>query len=144
MRMQNAKMSSMYVQHDPVDVDCSVEPSRTRQEFADECDINNILRGYEKTGVISHIDPREPVYLDTTDVVDLQSAIEIVRVAEAAFMSLPAAVRREFDNDAVKWADFASDPANVEKMREWGLAEPLAPEPAIVKVEVTNPATPAP
>ena len=30
-------------------------PSRTKQAFKEECDVNNILRKYEKTGLITHV-----------------------------------------------------------------------------------------
>lgn len=120
-------------------LDCSVEPSLTRQEFAAECDINTIMAQYEKTGVINHYARTEPQYLDVTNVPDLQAALNILDEAGRAFMSLPAVVRREFDNDVAKFVSFAQDPANVDKMREWGLAEPLPPEPTPLKVEVINP-----
>lgn len=120
-------------------LDCSDEPSLTRAEFAAECDVNNIMAQYEKTGVLNHYARSEPRYLDVSDVPDLQRAMTILADAEQAFMSLPAVVRREFDNDSAKFVAFAQDPENVEKMREWGLAEPLPPEPVVQKVEVVNP-----
>lgn len=123
-------MSSMYVEHDPVDFVCA-DDGMTRQEFADECDINNILATYEKTGVLSHVARGEPQYLDVSNVPDLAGAMAYMFDAEAAFMSLPAIVRREFDNDPLRFVEFAVDPANVERMREWGLAAPAKPvEPA--------------
>lgn len=144
------EVSSVYVQHEPVNVDCSVDPvtgedcpSKTRQEFSAECDIGNILARYENTGVISHINQRQPVYLDCENVPDLRTAIEAVRVAEEAFMTLPATVRAKFDNDPIAWHDFAVDPANIGQMREWGLAAPEKVDPPPTKVEVVNPAVPA-
>lgn len=103
------------------------EPSLTRQEFADECDINVIMAQYEKTGVVSHMSPREPMYVDLTGVPDFRNAMDMMLDAEKAFMSLPAKVRKEFDNDARNFVDFASNPDNLDKMREWGLAPPAPP-----------------
>lgn len=103
--------------------------SMTRQEFADECDINVIMAQYDRTGVISHVNQREPVYFDFTEVPDFRSAMDMMIEADKAFMSLPANVRRDFDNDAKQFVDFASDSANLDKMREWGLAPPKPPEP---------------
>lgn len=112
--------------------------SRTRQEFAEECDINTIMERYEATGVISHVNHAEPMYLDTTIYPDLRGALDAFRDATQSFNALPAKVRKEFDNDPQKFVDFASDPANLKQMREWGLAAPEAvPEPPI-RVEVTN------
>lgn len=106
------------------------EPSLTRQEFSEECDINVIMAQYEKTGVISHVVSREPLYLDLGDMPDFRTAMDMMAEAEKAFMSLPAKVRREFDNDAREFVEFAQDPANLDKMREYGLAPPAEePEP---------------
>lgn len=135
-------LRSMFVMHQPVDLDCSKD-GRTRQEYADDCDINVLLARYEKTGVFNHFNAYEPNYLDVSDVPDLQRSLEIISRAQAAFMTLPAATRREFDNDPVKFVTFAQDPANIDRMREWKLAEPLPEPPAPIKVEVTNPSVPA-
>lgn len=118
--------------------------SRTRQEFAAECDINNIMKKYQKTGVLSHFSPRQPQYLDLGDgVPDLMTAMNTVLVAERAFSQLPAVVRKEFDNDPTRFVDYAQNSENLPKLREWGLAPPeAAPEPPM-RVEVVNPA-PAP
>lgn len=127
-------------------LDCSVEPSLTRQEFAEECDINNIMARYETTGSLGHLNKSEPAYLDLTDLPDLQGSLSILADATAAFMRLPATVRREFENDAVKFCDYAQNPENLERMREWGLAPPAPtkPEPQEVRVVNEPPAAPAP
>lgn len=143
-------LSSMYVDRstlpDPsFGLDCSNLPSLTRQEFAADADINTIMAQYEKTGVISHVNNTPPQYLDLSDTPDLQTAITIMRDAETAFMSLPAVVRATFDNNSIKFIDFAQNPANIEKMREWGLAPPPPAPPEPQKVEIVNaPAEPAP
>lgn len=114
----------------------------TRQEFQQECDINYLIDRYEKVGVISHMNPTPPQFLDVSEVPDLLEAQRILAAAGEAFMTLPAKVRREFDNDATQFVMFAQDPANVGQMREWGLAAPeKAPEPPM-RVEVVNPAPP--
>jgi len=135
-------MSSAYVDHVAEDYGTVITgPSLTRQEFADECDINILMSQYEKTGVINHYNQNEPQYLDVTNVPDLATAIQIVDEAKTAFMTLPAHTRREFDNDPVKFVEFAENPQNIEKMREWKLAPP-APPPEKIEV-VTPPENPA-
>ena len=69
---------------------------RTRQSFTKECDINNILKGYEKSGAISHFTRHEPRYGFATGI-DFQGAMEIVTEADAMFMDLPANLRARFD-----------------------------------------------
>lgn len=131
-----------YVQHERLQLDASKD-GKTRQEFAEECDINVLMARYEATGVLTHYSKATPQYFDATDVPDLQRALAIVAHAEDAFMTLPAKVRKEFDNDPVQFVAFAENPDNLAKMREWGLAAPeKVPEPPM-RVEVINPA-PAP
>lgn len=119
------------------------EPSLTRQEFAEECDINTIMARYEASGVVSHVNRATPVYLDTTLYPGLQASMDAFREASLSFNALPAVVRREFDNDPEQFVAFASDEANLPKLREWGLAEPEKAPPAPTRVEVVNPPPPA-
>lgn len=114
---------SAFVEHDRVALS-TPGPSMTRQEFQAECDINQIMRRYEKTGVISHVARRVPQYLDVSETPDLQSALNMLERATEAFMSLPANVRKRFDNDPSEFVKFASDVKNLDQMREWGLAPP--------------------
>lgn len=126
------------------------EPSLTRQEFAEECDINTLMARYD-THVIGgpgNLPARQPMYFDFADLPqDLMGYMAFMSDAEASFMSLPAVVRREFDNSAVEFVAFASDPANIDQMRSWGLAAPAkAPEapPASSSPPAAPVVTPAP
>ena len=125
---QDGQVFDFYKPHKSVGIsDWSV--SLTRTEFAEECDINVIMQRYETTGHLP-LANKEPVYLDLTTVPqDLLSAMDVLSNAENAFAQLPATVRREFDNDPVKFVDFASNPENLSQMQTWGLAPP--PEPVV-------------
>lgn len=139
-------LRDLYVEHDSVDLDCeAIDDGMTRQEFRDECDINVLMATYERNGNISHLNKGTPQYLDVTDVPDLPKAIAMMNAAEEAFMTLPASVRREFDQDPVKFVEYAQDPENVEQMRKWGLAAPakLPDEPIEVRVVGSQPPTDA-
>lgn len=114
------------------------KPSRTRQEFAAECDINTIMAKYEAGGAVSHVNKTVPVYMDMTNMPDLRGALDIMAAATTAFALLPAKVRREFDHDPQKFVDFAQSPDNLEKMREWGLAPAAAVAPPPLKVEIAG------
>lgn len=134
--------SSAYVEIDRSNpafyLDCSDLPSLTRQEFADDCDVNKLMAKYEQTGILPTLPNGEPRYLDVSDVPDLMQAHAILQEATASFMSLPATVRRDFDNDPMKFIAFAEKPENLPKMREWKLAPPAPVEPAPQKVEIVN------
>nr|AVQ10275.1 minor capsid protein [Gokushovirinae environmental samples] len=119
------------------------EPSMTRQEMSDDCDINVIMKRYERTGMLPFNATQPPAYLDLTMTPpDLMTAMNLMNNAESAFMSLPANVRKEFDNDPMRFVEFASDAQNIERMREFGLAPPAPVEPAPIRVELANPPEP--
>lgn len=114
--------------------------SMTRQEFAEECDINVLMSRYEKTGMLPVNERAPPMYVDFSAVPDFQTGMQLMIDAEEAFMRLPAKVRKEFDNDPLRFVEYAQDGDNLEKLREWGLAEPEKAPDAPMRVEVVNPA----
>ncbi|UDN67758.1 internal scaffolding protein [robinz microvirus RP_110] len=140
MAKRDPAWTGFYIEHEPVTANTEGE-SRTRQEFAAECDINTIMERYEATGIISHVDQRQPMYLDVSNVPDLQSALRVLDTATESFMSLPARVRLEFENDVHKFVAFAENGENLGRMREWGLAPPEAVADASMPGEVVNPAS---
>lgn len=95
--------------------------SKTIQSFRDECDINTIMSRYMKTGILDHVNRYQGSYEDVTDSFDYRDSIDRVRAAEAAFGSLPAAMRKRFDDDPATFLDFVADPANRDAMMEMGL-----------------------
>lgn len=114
------------------------EPSLTRQEFAEECDINTIMARAEAGGAISHVNRAAPIFLDTTGYPDLQGQMDQFRIASEQFAALPAAVRREFDNSPQKFIDAATDAQYRDRFEAWGLLEPKPAPVAPVKVEVVG------
>lgn len=124
-----------------------VGPSMTRQEFAEDADLNVLMKRYE--GHVGagpgglppgKVDPRDMVFMDYAALPeDLMSYHAYMFKAEAEFMSLPAAVRREFENDPFQFADFAADPENLPQMRTWGLAPPEVKKAEPLEVKVVEP-----
>lgn len=118
-------------------------PSLCRQEFADECDVNNIVRKHPNVGLLPPLPGVEPIYYDFTSMPDnLMSSMNMMMEAEEAFMRLPAVTRKEFDNDPLRFIEFASSKDNLKRMREWGLAPPEKEPDPPMRVEVVNPPTP--
>lgn len=139
-------MSAFVVQYDQdYGLNFEGDPGRTRQEFAEECDVNKLMERYEKTGIISHMNPTPAQYLDLGDAsaLDLMSAMNTLNAATEAFMSLPAKVRAEFDNDAMAFVEFAEKADNRDQLEEWGLLKPKDKDPPPTKVEIVGGAAPA-
>lgn len=101
----------------------NAEPSRTKQEFAEEQDINNILGQYKRAGIDIHRMKFDANYEDVTGAVDYHEALNIVMRSEDMFMTLPSDVRDRFQNDPGKFLEFATNPANLPEMVKMGLAK---------------------
>jgi len=95
----------------------------TKQEFKEECDINNIMALYNKTGQISHVSHQLPQYVDL-DGQDFYEAMQIVAEGKTIFEQLPSSVRTKFENDPGKFLDFVHNPENLPEMAEMGLLRP--------------------
>lgn len=78
---------------DRVALDFSGEKSRTKQSFSAECDINNIMSKYMKTGLVSHVSRYGGDYSDVAVVSDYHTSMNNVVKAQSMFMSLPSFVR---------------------------------------------------
>jgi phage internal scaffolding protein len=91
-----------------------------QQHFKDECDINNILRQFNVTGLLPE-SPLSPRYGDFTGISDYHSALNQVIAAEDEFMALPAQIRSRFDNDPAKLIDFLENPENKDEAIKLGL-----------------------
>lgn len=97
------------------------EPTKTQQQFESECNINNIVKRYRETGVITHLAHENPLYGDFSEVPDYQHALAIVMDAEAKFEALPASLRKRFDNDPARMLEFVQDESNYEEAVALGL-----------------------
>lgn len=97
-------------------------PGRTKQEFKEECDVNNIVRRHTRDGFLSHVAKGVPRFLDVSEVGDFRTAVDQVRAATEFFEGLPAKLRARFGNDPVKFIDDAGQLTR-EELREFGLAE---------------------
>lgn len=109
------------------------DPSLAVQSQKDEADINTIVRNFGVTGTVNG-PVVLPSYGDFDGVDDFRSALEAVKAAEAAFLSVPANIRERFHHDPQAFLEFCENPKNLPELRALGLANP---EPAL------SPATPA-
>jgi len=98
--------------------------SLTKQSFTKECDINNIMAKYQKTGAIDHVNKHEASYgYATSD--DFTASMEIVGRGQTMFAELPSSIRTKFENDPAKFLEFVQNPENIKEMQELGLAHKL-------------------
>jgi len=117
------------------------DPSLAQQQFAEDADINTIVRRFGITGKLPE-NATFPSYGDFTGISDYRSALEALDQADREFMALPAEVRAAMDNDPQRLLEFCSDPGNLPAMRELGLA---VPDPSLQKApSAASPPPPVP
>lgn len=106
--------------------------SLAKQSFAEECDINVIVKRFRITGELP-TNVRMPTYGDFTGVHDFQSAMNAVALANEAFEKMLPEVRSRFNNDPQLFVEFCSDEKNYDEAKKLGLVREVEPE-----VEVLN------
>ena len=97
------------------------DPSLTKQQFKDECDINKIMSKYQTTGEFTHITSKQGIYADFSDITDYREMLHTVKYAQEAFSQLPAQVRARFKNDPHELLEFIQNPENYEEGVQLGL-----------------------
>lgn len=100
------------------------EPSKTQQQYKDECDVNNIMKRYQQTGEIHHLNRSQGVYADLSEIKDYQSMLNTVLAAQETFEALPANVRARFENNPAKLIEFVQDTKNLDEGIKLGIFEP--------------------
>ena len=107
--------------------------SATKQSFAEECDINNIVARFNLSGQLPEGGIRPPLYEDFTQAMDYRECLDVVIRGQQEFGKLPAELRARFGNDPGVFLDFVEDPANASELVKYGLAstrvEPAAAVP---------------
>lgn len=95
----------------------------TDQSGKDDADINTIMRRYQSTGDIPHLNTMQCDYMDVTghDFLEHQKAI---RQATELFDAMPSAIRERFANSPAAFLDFTSNEANQIEMAHMGLFSP--------------------
>jgi len=100
----------------------------TKQSHKDECDIHRILRQYQRTGIITHVQSAQAQFLDLPSSLDFQSSIQLIRDAEQAFASLPASVRDKFHNSPEAFLSAFQDASRADELRAMGFLKPKTPQ----------------
>lgn len=115
-----------------VQVDCGKDNSsqggRTVQASIDSCDINSMMKTYQRQGQIPP-GTKTPQYGDFSNVPDYLDAKLLVKEANDQFDRLPAGIRKRFGNNPAELLEFMGDIANQEEAEELGLVEKLVPDP---------------
>lgn len=123
MSIQQTLIKKNYQPTPHVVLNCK-DQSRTQQNFQAECDINNILKKFHKTGIIDHLAVHKGEYGDFTSSTDYHENLIAMQKANDAFDSLPSTIRTRFNNDPTLFLDFVHNDENEDELIEMGLAYP--------------------
>ena len=78
---------------------------RTDKSFAPSCDVNNIVRHYEKTGIDPYMDRKLAAQFGEVDPLSYEEAMFRVAEVKSAFALLPSQERAKHSNDPKTWLE---------------------------------------
>lgn len=93
------------------------------QNHKKECDINHIMRKFQKTGVVEHVKKHSGKYADVPSG-DYREAQETITTANTMFEELPSRARAKFNNDPFQFLEYVQNPENLESLHKLGLLDP--------------------
>lgn len=103
--------------------------SMTEQNHLERVKIQNIIKRYTAQGMIDHVNYYEGQYGDFVNSLDFNQSMNIVAETTQMFESLPAELRRRFNEDPAEYLDFVQNPENRAEMEELGIpTDHLAPQ----------------
>lgn len=117
-------------------------PTKTKQQFKDECDINALVRRAVLNGSI-HQPVTAGSYGDFATSEDYHSAVNRITEANAQFQELPSDLRARLANDPGELLRFIDDPDNLDEAVQLGLLE-LTDDEVRRRAEVVTPPTTTP
>ncbi len=104
-------------------------PSRTKQEFKDECDVNLIVDAFTR-GAPLPVQIHQGQFVDVSELGDYKTAVDTLMAADDVFAKLPGAVKDAVGNSPAGFLDFVNDPENADEMVQLGLVAPPPKEAA--------------
>lgn len=92
----------------------------TEQHHKKECDVNEIIKKYDKAGIISHVSKFEAKFGELRGV-DFKDMQDRVANAISMFNELPSKIRNRFDNSPAELLRFMENPENRSEAIKLGL-----------------------
>lgn len=131
--MASVKIAGRYRPHQEDFSFKTVGESKTQQQFKAECDVNNIMAKYKKTGMLTHLSKYQGQFGDFSGYEDYQTSLAKLDQAQRSFNDLPSEIRSKFFNDPGKLIEYLSDEKNHPEAVKLGLMVLNIPEPTIAQ-----------
>lgn len=97
------------------------QPSKTDQQYKEDCDTNTILQKFMRTGQVTHLAKSQGSFQDVSEIKDLAESLQLVKDAESNFLKYPSKLRKKFNNNIHEMINWLNDPENTEEAIELGL-----------------------
>lgn len=121
-KCSKTKFRTQYTEHNPSDYAfATLGDSMTQQQFKAECDVNNIMAKYRKTGLVTHLAKTQGNFGDFSTVEDYQTSLDKVMRAQESFDHLPSELRNKFQNDPAQLIAYLADEKNNEEAYKFAL-----------------------
>lgn len=104
------KMTSKGNRKYSVDFSEGKHGKKTDASFAASCDVNNIVRHYEMTGIDPYVDRKLTQRFGDASPLSYEDAMRHVSEINSAFADLPARERAKHWNDPAAWLEYLSKP----------------------------------
>lgn len=95
--------------------------SKTQQHHVELVKVQNLIKQYDRSGVLTHVAQGVAHYGDYSKVNEYQQYLDFVNAANSLFAELPSNIREKFGNDPGQFFEYATDPKNKGDMEEMGL-----------------------
>lgn len=105
------------------------EPTKTQQQFQKDVDVNNIMKKYQRTREITHLNNRKGVYANISTAEGYFESLNKIETANQAFDQLPSHIRVRFHNNPAELLQFIHDPKNYDEGVKLGIFDPKQPAP---------------
>ena len=99
----------------------NTDETMTQQQFAKDCDVNNILKFHMQSGTPLPISDRMNNFMDVSNVTEYQKSLQTVYEAQKAFDQLPSDIRAKFENSPEQLISFMEDAKNIDEAEKLGL-----------------------
>lgn len=117
------------------------QPSLTKQQFKDECNLGKLMKRYINHGIPPPSAGGNPTYGNFTTVDDYFDAVNKLKEAQEQFDALPSKLRDRFNNAPSELLMFLLNEKNREEAIALGIIPAPPKEPAPQKVTIVNPET---
>lgn len=139
--MPAPKFSTIYDHHEGPQLN-NWDETRTKQEFAADADINNIIARYERDRILPGSYAGEPFFADVSGLPDYHQALAFIEEAKQSFEELSPKIRERFNNDPGALLHFLSDEKNRDEAEKLGIIKPREPAPGATPAPVPDPVKP--